>query len=214
MLHGGMSRRGFGVLVMVGMLGLTSSGAHAGAFPASEATVERLIGEIANLLADREAGTNVELEALGEVIDQEADLDLLGRLALGRHWRAATVEQQAEYEDLFRAMMLRRFAGYLNAYSGNTLDGSVADLVEVDGSREVAGGDVMVDTTISPPSAPPLDVKWRLRQREGKPAVIDLIIGQVSLLITQRSEFASVIEQSGIDGLLARLRDQVGSAPT
>jgi phospholipid transport system substrate-binding protein len=214
MLEGVMSRRGFFGLAAVGLLGLTMSGAYAAPFPASEATVERLIREIATLLAEQESGATVELEQLGEVIDQEADLDLLGRLALGRHWRAATVEQQAEYEELFRRMMLRRFAGYLNAYSRNNLDGSVAELIDIDGSREVAGGDVMVDTTISPPNAPPLDVKWRLRQREGKPAVIDLIVGQVSLLITQREEFASVIEQSGIDGLLAKLRDQVGQAPT
>ena len=214
MLHGVVSRRGLGGWLAAGAFVLIATSARAGAFPAAEETVRRLVEDIAELLAERRRGSSLGIEQLGNVIDQEADLDLLGRLALGRHWRTATAEQQAEYESLFRVVMLRRFAGYLNAYAGNTLDGSVADLIQIQGSREVAGGDVMVDSTISPPGQPPLDVKWRLRQRDTKPAVIDLIVEEVSLLITQRSEFASVIEQSGIDGLLAKLRDQVGQAPT
>lgn len=203
------SRRRFSLVLGVLLLALVSSGARADAFPAAEQTVERLVQEIATLLASSESGADVEIDQLGTVLDREADLGLLGRLALGRHWRTATPEQQAEYDELFRVMMLRRFAGYLNAYSGNQLDGSVADLIEVQGSREVAGGDIMVDTIVTTPDRPPLSVMWRLRERGETPAVIDLIVEEISLLITQRAEFSAVIEREGVDGLLAQLRTQL-----
>lgn len=209
MVHGLVNRRRFGLMVAVLLLALTNGVARAGAFPAAEQTIERLVEEIAALLVEEQEGAELEIEQLASVLNREADLDLLGRLALGRHWRAATPEQQAEYEEVFRGMMLRRFAGYLNAYSGNGLDGSVAELIEIRGSREVAGGDIMVDTLVSPPAQPPINVMWRLRERNGTPAVIDLIVEEISLLITQRQEFSSVIEREGMDGLLAQLRTRL-----
>ena len=44
-----------------------------------------------------------------------------------------------------------------------------------------------------------------------QPVIIDLIVEGVSLLVTQRSEFAAVIERSDMDGLLAELRARASS---
>jgi phospholipid transport system substrate-binding protein len=51
-----------------------------------------------------------------------------------------------------------------------------------------------------------LTVDWRLRPRDDRPVIIDLIIEGASLLVSQRSEFAAVIERSSMDGLLTELR--------
>ncbi len=42
--------------------------------------------------------------------------------------------------------------------------------------------------------------------------ILDLVIEGASLLVTQRSEFASVIERSDVDGLLAELSARAGVA--
>jgi phospholipid transport system substrate-binding protein len=57
-----------------------------------------------------------------------------------------------------------------------------------------------------------LAVDWRLRDGGGGPVVIDVIIEGVSLLVSQRSEFAAVIERSDMEGLLAELQARAGSA--
>jgi ABC-type transporter MlaC component len=41
--------------------------------------------------------------------------------------------------------------------------------------------------------------------------IIDLIVEGASLLVSQRSEFAAVIERQDLDGLLAELRARAGS---
>jgi phospholipid transport system substrate-binding protein len=57
---------------------------------------------------------------------------------------------------------------------------------------------------------PPLKVDWRIRERgDGDLVAIDVIIEGISLVVTQRSEFSAVIERSGMDGLLAELRQRV-----
>ena len=56
---------------------------------------------------------------------------------------------------------------------------------------------------------PPLKVDWRVRERDdGGLVAIDVIVEGVSLIVTQRSEFAAVIERQGMDGLLAELRQR------
>jgi phospholipid transport system substrate-binding protein len=206
-----LGRRGaLGVMILV--LGLTAGvpEARAQANQQSEDAVRRLVTGIIKILSDR-LDTQEELKELGQVIDKEADLDALGQLSLGRYWRQLSDQQKLEYRDLFRQLMLRKFAGYLNAYAGQDL-GAPDKLFKVTGSREVSGGDFLVESQILPPSAPPLAVTWRVRNRGSRALIIDVIVEQASLLITQRNEFGAVIAQRGIDGFLADLRNRVQSA--
>ena len=57
---------------------------------------------------------------------------------------------------------------------------------------------------------PPLDVDWRVRlQKDGSYRIIDLTVGGVSMLITQKNEYAAIIEQNG--GKVQALIDELES---
>jgi phospholipid transport system substrate-binding protein len=203
-----LRRRGaLGVMVLVLGLAAGTPQARAQANQQAEDAVRNLVTGIITILSDR-LDTADELKELGQVIDKEADLDALGQLSLGQYWRQLTDAQKQEYRGLFRQLMLRKFAGYLNAYAGEGL-GAPDKLFKITGSREVSGGDFLVESQILPPSAPPLAVTWRVRERDNRPLIIDVIVEQASLLITQRNEFGAVIGQRGIDGFLADLRSRV-----
>ena len=78
------------------------------------------------------------------------------------------------------------------------------------GAKVVSDKDALVTSRILSDGEPPLQVDWRLRQRnDGGLVTIDLIVEGVSLIVTLRSEFASVIERLGFDGLLAELRQRI-----
>lgn len=203
-------RRVLGVALVLLGLAVAAPGTRAQTNEQAEQAVRQLVEGIIQVLSD-ELDSEAELKQLGQVIAEEADLDALGRLSLGRYRRQLNEQQQQEYHELFRQLMLRKFAGYLNAYAGRDL-GAPGELFEITGSRTVSGGDALVESRILPPSQPPLDVTWRVRQRDEQPMVIDVIVEQASLLITQRNEFASVIAQKGIDGFLADLRQRLQSS--
>ncbi len=49
----------------------------------------------------------------------------------------------------------------------------------------------------------------RVRGTEEQMKIIDVVVGGVSVELTERREFASVVQQTGIDGLSGTLRSRV-----
>lgn len=139
------------------------------------------------------------------LLDVSIDIDLVARLILGRHWRAADEDQQKEYLKLFRAYALDSLASKLHIYNGQEF--------EITDSRPAGKKDAVVRTLILSPDRPSLHVDWRIRERDaGDLVAIDVIVESVSLIVTQRSEFGSVVERQGIDGLLGELRRRINNA--
>ncbi len=118
---------------------------------------------------------------------------------IGRYWRAATPQQRQEYLSLFRVFVLDTYAQRLDGYSGETID--------VIKSLPIDETDTMVSTEIVRRNGPPIRVDYRVRIRNDGHRIVDVIVEGISLVVTQRSEFASVINRKGLDGLLAVLRE-------
>jgi phospholipid transport system substrate-binding protein len=129
-------------------------------------------------------------------------------MTIGRYWRSGSIQQREAYVELFREYLLKSFTLRLKSYAGSDM-GTARDHFAIVGARAVGKNDVVVRSRIDPPSGAPLQVDWRLRARDERLFVIDLVVEGVSLLITQRSEFGSVLERIGIDGLIAELRTRV-----
>jgi phospholipid transport system substrate-binding protein len=199
------------ILGSAALAGALLAGRAARAVPsaaAAEEVVKRLVEQVWQLMAERGDAAEIDHDHLLSVLDEETDLSLLGRLVLGRYWRQANPRQRTEYLQLFRRYMLQTFVQRLRHYVGTDLGHSDARF-QIIASRPVGERDVLVQSRVAPPTSQPLRVDWRLRERPGEPVIIDLIVEGISLLVTQRSEFAAVLERSGVDGLFTELRARV-----
>ncbi|HET8727811.1 MAG TPA: ABC transporter substrate-binding protein, partial [Alphaproteobacteria bacterium] len=85
---------------------------------------------------------------------------------------------------------------------------------QVSDTRPQGERDVLVDSRILRPNGPSVGVAWRVRDRDGRFQIIDVSIEGVSMAVTQRNEFASVIQRNGgsVDALLAALRSRISEA--
>ena len=128
------------------------------------------------------------------------DLRTIGRFILGRYWRRATRAERREFEHLFEDYIVATYAARLGRYKGETL--------VVGSARGDGNGDMLVNTEVIPRQGPAARVEWRVRGNAGNYKIIDVVVEGVSMVITQRSEFASVIQRSGgqVAGLLDELR--------
>ena len=139
-----------------------------------------------------------------EILDRDFAVATIGRFALGRYWRPATSEQRLEYLRLFRLFILNTYASRLDGYSGQSF--SVVKAHPIDDK------DTLVNTEVSQTDAQPLRVDYRVRARHGDYKIVDVLVEGISLVTTQRSEFASIINREGFDGLLKLMRDYDGAA--
>ena len=168
----------------------------------ARALIEKVSAEVLTILSDQSRGDRQKFDALVVLLNEPIDLDLVGRLILGRYWRTADDGQRQQYLELFREYALANLASKLHLYQGQSF--------EVTGAKVVSDKDALVTSRILSDGEPPLQVDWRLRERnDGGLVTIDLIVEGVSLIVTLRSEFAAVIERQGFDGLLAELRQRI-----
>lgn len=132
------------------------------------------------------------------ILAQNFDVPFIGRFVLGQHWRRATPQQQADYLALFEDFLVLTYSRRLGGYTGETLG--------IVGERPANDRDTVVRTRIDRPSGAPIDADWRVRLIDGHFKIIDIEVAGVSMALTQRSEFASVIGRNGINGLIEVLR--------
>ncbi len=172
---------------------------------AAQSMVEAAGQQVLAILRDPALSNDDKLHRLVQVLDGPIDLALVGRLILGRYWRTASEAQQTEYLGLFRAYALNNLASRLHLYQGQSF--------KVTGAQAADDKDTLVTSQILGDRRPPLSVDWRIRDVDGSKLVaIDLVVEGVSLIISQRAEFSTVIDRSGMDGLLAELRQRAEKA--
>ena len=129
------------------------------------------------------------------------DFTRMTQSALGRHWRSATDEQRAALTREFQELLVRTYAVALLNYSGQ----------QIEYLPLRAGGaddDVLVQTRVTEPGAPPVPIDYRLSQTAGRWKVYDVVIDNVSLVSNYRSSFADQVQRGGVDGLIQQLADR------
>lgn len=173
---------------------------------AARAIIEEFGQEMLKVLGPDGQKDEQQFEKLTKLLKQAIDLDVTGRLILAKNWRRASDEQRTAYLDLFRPYALDNLASKIHASSAKI----PLENFEIVKSEAVGKNDVLVSTDLYWPGYPPYRLDWRLRaQKDGSLQAIDVMVQGISMVVTQRAEFASVIERRGFDGLLNQMRNQV-----
>jgi phospholipid transport system substrate-binding protein len=171
---------------------------------AAAADAEQFIQQLGDEAIEISQGGDptARLDEVTALLDQTADVPLIARLVLGRHWRDLGAAQRQEFVAVFRDYILGGIARRLGGSGG-------VRKVAVTGSRRARGDDSMVRTEVTLANGgPPARVDWRVRGEDGSGdfKIIDVVAEGVSLVVTTRSEFDSAIARGGIDGLLDLMR--------
>ena len=169
------------------------------------AFVQSVGADVIAILGNKDNSTFAEREAaFRDVMVRGFDVPLVTRFVLGRHWKSATSEQRREFSAIFLDFLARVYASRFDSYSYGgeqfTVHSAIAD----------ASGDTIVRSRVARPSgADPVELDFRVRSKEGSHKVVDLYVEGISMLLTHRAEFSSVVNRDGIGGLLSGLRARV-----
>jgi phospholipid transport system substrate-binding protein len=139
---------------------------------------------------------------LQELFSQHVDIPWMGQFVLGPTWQQATPAQRERYLQVYKNYLLKRYTNNFTEYSGSKY--KITDV------RDGGDGQYIVRMDVDTPKEQQ-DVKTGYRLRDvgnGQFKIVDIIIEGVSLLTTQRSEFASVIQKGSIESLINQLADK------
>jgi phospholipid transport system substrate-binding protein len=155
-------------------------------------------------LTGRELSREERETRFRELLDNHFDVPAIGKFVLGRYWRTATDEEKQEFLKLFEELLVKSYARRFAEYSGESF--------EVRNVRDEANGESLVQSLVVRPGAENIRVDWRLRADNSDFRILDVIVEGLSMAVTQRDEFASVIQSKGgkVAGLLEVLRQKVG----
>lgn len=136
-----------------------------------------------------------------KLLHDNFDMKTIARFSLGRYWKVSSKTERKEYLALFENRIIEVYSRRFREYNGQVIMVSTA--------RPTGRTDALVSSSIIPETGPKVNVDWRVRKKKnGQFKVIDIIVEGVSMSLTQRSDFASVIQRGGgkVEVLLAHLR--------
>ena len=183
------------LLLVISPAGISHAGVNS-----PEAFVKEMASRTMGAIASPDITREERRAIFRDMLDDHFDMATISRFVLGRYWRVASAEQKKRYRTLLDEALINVYTDRFDDYKGEGF--------EVLGQR-AEGNDVLVFSQILPIDTPPVKVDWRIRKDNGQYKVIDVIVQDISMVVTKRSDFASVIQRGGgnVEVLLDHLEE-------
>ena len=182
-------------------LGMLSYPVHA--TPASGGDTVKGLYEVllTTMKNGRILGQSGRFTQLDPVIRRSFDIASMTRLSVGPTW--------ASLSDAQRQEMTESFARYISATYADRFDSYAGQNLEVTGEQPAPSG-VMVKSRIIKANGEPVKVDYMMRRNGDSWLISDIYLdGAISEVATRRSEFATILRNDGIDGLIMTLNRKV-----
>ncbi len=156
----------------------------------AETFIDKMANRAIGFLGDDSLSAAAKKKEFRSLLHTNFDMKTLGRFALGRYWNTSSPAQRAEYQRLFETMIVDVYSNRFSEYKGQDLDVRSS---RMEGEKDVNVTSYVVDNN----SGQEIQVDWRVRYKDGAYRVVDVIVEGVSMAVTQRSDFSSVIQRGG-----------------
>ena len=119
--------------------------------------------------------------------------------AVGTHWGKANAEQKVRLTEEFRALLVRTYASSIAAYKNQKFDFRPL-------RAKPADTDITVNVRVLQSGAEAVKIDYDMEKTARGWKVWDVRVADISLTANYRTEFANVVRDSGIDGLIRTLQ--------
>jgi phospholipid transport system substrate-binding protein len=168
---------------------------------APDALVKSVTEEVVGIIQkDIKDGDRKKLVALIEAkVLPHFNFQAMTASAVGRNWEKATPEQKTRLNDEFRTLLVRTYSSALAAYSTQKFEFRPLRAKPTD-------TDVTVNVRVMQSGAQPVTIDYDMEKRPSGWKVWDVRVGGISLVANYRTEFDTMIRDSGVDGLIKALQ--------
>jgi phospholipid transport system substrate-binding protein len=198
--------RCFAVLMTaLGLILLSSQALAQQVAEAPDALIKRVSQTVLDKIKNDKAIQEGDSRRLQELVRNEilpyVDFQKTTALAVGRHWRDATPEQQRQLSDEFLKLIVHTYAGALSQVKDQKLEFRPLRADPSDTQVEVRSRVVQTGRE-------PIELDYRLEKMPEGWKIYDLNILGVWLTATYKTSFDQEIRHGGIDGLIHALAEK------
>jgi len=191
-----MHRRWFRLSALLLMMSLLLPlSASASALDDVRTTVEQVLV----VLRNKELPVQERRDQLSKLIRARFDFEIMSQSTLGRQWKKASPEEQANFIRLYSDLLEATYLGRIEAYT----DEKVAF-----GEEKVRGDKALVETRIVTKSVE-VPIDYKLVQHPEGWMVYDVVIEGVSLIRNFRSSYGEIVDREGFSGLFDKMEQKV-----
>ena len=185
---------GLAVVMALAILPQSTFAAPASGSDTVQGLYDTLLSTMKNGRALGQSGRFVQLEP---VVRRTFDIASMARLSVGPSWAKMSESQRQQVTDGFGRYISAIYADRFDSYSGQKL--------QVTDEQSAATG-VIVHSQIVKANGEPVKVDYLMRKRGDAWLISDIYLdGAISEVATRRSEFAAILRNDGVDGLIAAL---------
>ncbi len=177
-------------LLGVALLAASPDGSRADDAGAAAAFLVSLKDQAIEQLTDESLPAAEREQSFRGLFRASFDIQTIGRFVLGRYWRKAQPEVRKDFLSAFEEIMAQGFVSRFTGYADTKFEVASVQALK-------RKGQFKVNSRIAPTEHEIYLVGWLVEQRKGQFRVLDVVGEGVSMALTLRSEYASVIKRSG-----------------
>jgi len=164
--------------------------------------VNNLTSKVMEIFQDKSLKDEQKEKKLEVIFRDSMDLYWIARFSLGRYWEQIDQKQKDQYLQSFDDYMIKSYVPNFKSYTNKKIN-----ILDV---SEVRINEYAVKTELAANEDPTNKMLVVFRVTKSGPGsndykIFDIVAENVSLLATQRSEFASIISESGFNSLITSL---------
>ena len=190
------------VFALVALAALPVERAHAASADDAGKYVESLAKQTLSTISDKGRSKEQKSALLQKLFSNNVDIPWVGRFVMGRFWRTASDSQKKQYLAEYQKFLIQHYTDRFTDYTSGSF--------KVTGSKDDGDSEYTVSMVIqaSEAGSDPINVDYKVRKDGNSYKIFDVIVEGVSMITTQRSEFASVLNQHDVDFLIAQLQSK------
>jgi phospholipid transport system substrate-binding protein len=172
---------------------------------APDALVKRISSEVLDIAKSDKDIQNGNQKKVLDLVDAKilpyVDFQRMTSLALGRHWREATPEQQKQLTDEFRTLLVYTYSGAISQIRDQKLEFRPF-------RADPADTEVEVRSQVLQPRGEPIQINYRLEKVANGWKIYDVNVLGAWLVESYKNTFANEISKNGVDGLIKLLAEK------
>ena len=175
---------------------------------ADEAAVKTYLNNVANQVihvVDKSDKPNRwKTEKLMDILEDNFDITWMSKFALASNFRNLDNDLRNQYTKQYKKYLLYSYLPKLMLYSNETFK-----ILHV---TKTGKANYVVDTkVIRKDGKPPIRINYQVKDdkdNSGNYKVVDIVVEGVSAILSERSEFSSIVQNSGVAGLIKLLAEK------